>query len=47
VVLRAVRDFWRLRLAMWVNRRRALARGAPILSGSPEPAGLATPTIEG
>jgi len=45
VVLRAVRDFWRLRLAMWVNRRRALARGAPILSGSPEPAGAAT--IEG
>ena len=31
VVLRAVRDFWRLRLAMWVNRARALRRGEPIL----------------
>ncbi len=31
VVLRAVRDFWRLRLHMWVNRRRALGRGEPIL----------------
>lgn len=32
VVLRAVRDFWRLRLRMWVNARRALRRGEPILS---------------
>jgi glycosyltransferase involved in cell wall biosynthesis len=32
VVLRAVRDFWRLRLRMWVNPRRALRRGEPILS---------------
>lgn len=31
VVLRAVRDFWRLRLRMWVNRRSALRRGTPIL----------------
>ncbi len=31
VVLRAVRDFWRLRLHMWVNRGRALRRGAPLL----------------
>jgi glycosyltransferase involved in cell wall biosynthesis len=31
VVLRAVRDFWRLRLHMWVNRSRALRRGQPIL----------------
>jgi glycosyltransferase involved in cell wall biosynthesis len=31
VILRAVRDFWRLRLHMWVNRRRALRRGRPIL----------------
>jgi len=31
VVLRAVRDFWRLRLQMWVNRDRALRRGTPIL----------------
>ncbi len=27
VVLRAVRDFWSLRLRMWVNRSRALGRG--------------------
>ena len=31
VVFRAVRDFWRLRLRMWVNTRAALRRGAPIL----------------
>jgi hypothetical protein len=31
VVLRAVRDFWRLRLRLWLNRDAALARGAPIL----------------
>jgi len=31
VVLRAVRDFWHLRLRMWVNTRRALGRGEPIL----------------
>jgi glycosyltransferase involved in cell wall biosynthesis len=32
VVLRAVRDFWRLRLAMWANRGRALRRGRPIIA---------------
>ena len=32
VVFRAVRDFWLLRLRMWVNARRALGRGEPILS---------------
>jgi glycosyltransferase involved in cell wall biosynthesis len=32
VILRAVRDFWRLRLFLWVNRSRALRRGEPILS---------------
>lgn len=32
VVLRAVRDFWRLRLRMWANAERALRRGEPILS---------------
>jgi glycosyltransferase involved in cell wall biosynthesis len=32
VVLRAVRDFWRLRLRMWVNRSRALRRGVPVLA---------------
>jgi glycosyltransferase involved in cell wall biosynthesis len=31
VILRAVRDFWRLRLGMWVNRERALRGGRPIL----------------
>ncbi len=31
VILRAVRDFWWLRLRMWVNRGRALRRGGPIL----------------
>lgn len=33
VILRAVRDFWRLRLSMWVNRGRALRRGVSILGG--------------
>jgi glycosyltransferase involved in cell wall biosynthesis len=31
VVLRAVRDFWLLRLRMWADRDRALGRGDPIL----------------
>ncbi|MEA2622424.1 MAG: hypothetical protein QOH61_1334 [Chloroflexota bacterium] len=31
VVLRAVRDFWRLRLRLWVNRSAALRRGTPVL----------------
>jgi glycosyltransferase involved in cell wall biosynthesis len=31
VVFRAVRDFWRLRLRMWVDTRLALRRGDPIL----------------
>ena len=35
VILRAVRDFWRLRLYMWVDRRRALRRGEPILGQTP------------
>jgi len=30
VILRAVRDFWRLRLTMWVNRGRALQTGETI-----------------
>jgi glycosyltransferase involved in cell wall biosynthesis len=33
VVLRAVRDFWRLRLRMWLRRRTALERGEPVLGG--------------
>jgi glycosyltransferase involved in cell wall biosynthesis len=32
VVLRAVRDFWLLRLRMWANRDRALRRGRPVLA---------------
>jgi glycosyltransferase involved in cell wall biosynthesis len=31
VVLRAIRDFWSLRLRLWANPRRALSRGEPIL----------------
>ncbi len=31
VVLRAVRDFWALRLRLWAAPRKALARGTPIL----------------
>ncbi|CAN5492537.1 hypothetical protein BH20CHL7_BH20CHL7_08840 [soil metagenome] len=31
VILRAVRDFWRLRLHMWVDRGRALRRGQAIV----------------
>ncbi|HET7676486.1 MAG TPA: glycosyltransferase family 2 protein [Candidatus Limnocylindrales bacterium] len=31
VVLRAVRDFWRLRLRLWAAPRRALARGEPVI----------------
>jgi hypothetical protein len=26
-----VRDFWRLRLYLWVNARQAMRRGQPIL----------------
>ena len=33
VVFRAVRDFWALRLRLWANPKRALARGVPILGG--------------
>jgi glycosyltransferase involved in cell wall biosynthesis len=31
VILRAVRDFWSLRLRLWARPRRTLARGEPIL----------------
>jgi len=31
VVLRAVRDFWRLRLRLWLRGRAALDRGEPVL----------------
>jgi glycosyltransferase involved in cell wall biosynthesis len=33
VVLRAVRDFWLLRVRMWANTVTALRRGRPILGG--------------
>lgn len=35
VILRAVRDFWLLRLRLWAAPRRALGRGRPILDGRP------------
>jgi glycosyltransferase involved in cell wall biosynthesis len=35
VVLRAVRDFWLLRLRMWANRPRALRRGEPLIQPRP------------
>jgi len=35
VVFRAVRDFWRLRLLMWVNRSRAMKRGEPMVADPP------------
>jgi glycosyltransferase involved in cell wall biosynthesis len=31
VVLRAVRDFWRLRLRLWIAPKAAMGRGTPIL----------------
>lgn len=34
VVLRAVRDFWRLRIALWLRRDEALAAGEPALGAS-------------
>ena len=34
VVLRAVKDFWSLRLRLWAAPKRALARGTPILGAS-------------
>lgn len=38
VVLRAVRDFWRLRIRLWVNRQEALNSGEPVLSAPEQPA---------
>ncbi len=35
VVLRAVRDFWLLRLRLWANRSRAMRRGDPLLGRRP------------
>jgi glycosyltransferase involved in cell wall biosynthesis len=43
VVLRAVRDFWRLRLRLWANPGDALRRGEPMLEEiGPPPDGPAT-----
>lgn len=36
VVLRAVRDFWRLRLRLWFGRRAALESGDLVLGESPQ-----------
>ena len=33
VIFRAMRDFWRLRLRLWMNRSHALACGEPVLRG--------------
>jgi hypothetical protein len=33
VILRAVRDFWRLRLRLWFRRSAALEQGVPVLAG--------------
>ena len=33
VILRAIRDFWRLRLRLWASPGLALSRGEPILGG--------------
>jgi glycosyltransferase involved in cell wall biosynthesis len=35
VILRAVKDFWSLRLRLWAAPKRALARGTPILGNEP------------
>jgi glycosyltransferase involved in cell wall biosynthesis len=43
VIARAIRDFWRLRIAMWLNRERALRRGRPIVEAEP-PTAPAPPT---
>jgi glycosyltransferase involved in cell wall biosynthesis len=32
VVFRAIRDFWQLRIRLWVNRDKALKRGEPVLA---------------
>jgi glycosyltransferase involved in cell wall biosynthesis len=40
VILRAIRDFWRLRLLLWLDRAGALERGRPVLV--PEPGGSGT-----
>lgn len=37
VVLRAVRDFWALRLRLWAAPKRALTRGTPILGRESPP----------
>jgi hypothetical protein len=43
VILRAVRDFWALRVRLWLSPAGALGRGGPILASVPgrEPGGPA------
>jgi glycosyltransferase involved in cell wall biosynthesis len=43
VILRAVRDFWRLRLRLWVSRERALSTGEPAIGGSAASIGESSP----
>jgi glycosyltransferase involved in cell wall biosynthesis len=44
VIVRAVRDFWRLRLRLWASPRRTLTRGAPVLGLSVAPPPLTEPS---
>ncbi|HEX5467296.1 MAG TPA: glycosyltransferase family 2 protein [Candidatus Limnocylindrales bacterium] len=37
VILRAVRDFWRLRIRLWLDRPAALQKGAPLLGSGSTP----------
>jgi glycosyltransferase involved in cell wall biosynthesis len=43
VVLRAVRDFWSLRLGLWLDREAALRRGDPVLGAGSGPGGVGSP----
>jgi glycosyltransferase involved in cell wall biosynthesis len=42
VIWRAVKDFWSLRLRLWIDRERALARGRPLLGSGEADEGPAT-----
>lgn len=44
VILRAVRDFWRLRLRLWASPKRTLGRGSPVLG--PSSASMAGPAAD-
>ena len=49
VVARAVRDFWALRLRLWIDRDAALRRGRPVVPEAPylPPAGPGAPGSAG